>query len=426
MYEALAVFAIVVFLYSGVGGALERTVFGGAITFVAVGLAIGTSGLGLLELDIEAEQLRLLAEFTLALVLFTDAANADLKELSRSVSLPRNLLLIGLPLTILFGFLAGIPLFSDLTLVEVAILAAVLAPTDAALGKAVVTDETVPGRIRTGLNVESGLNDGICVPIFLTFLTVAVHETGDKSIVEVATGLILKEIGLGAGVGIVIAVAGAWLVRFFMERGWVSETWRQLPVATLAMASFAAAQSLGGSGFIASFAAGLVFGGLVKSHKHALLLAAEGTGDTLALLTWLVFGAAIVGQIADYFTWQVLLYAVLSLTLIRLLPVWLVLRRSTLRLDEILFIGWFGPRGLASVVFGVMLWNAQIPGGQTIVATVACTILLSILGHGLSAKPLTAILTNRLRLAGAAAEVDSMVPQSSAGKEPTGHDKTER
>jgi NhaP-type Na+/H+ or K+/H+ antiporter len=182
------------------------------------------------------------------------------------------------------------------------------------------------------------------------------------------------------------------------ERGWVTETWVQLPVPALAVACFGVAQWVGGSGFIAAFVGGLLFGRIIKKeNKHKLLLAAEGTGDTLSLVTWVVFGAAVVGRYIDSLTWQVVLYAVLSLTVIRMLPVFLSLAGMGLRTDEKLFMGWFGPRGLASVVFGVIVLHEHLPGGETITVTVVCTIIFSVIGHGLSANPLVNALAERLQ-----------------------------
>ena len=397
MYETLAILAAFVFLYSAVAGAMERTPLNGALVFTAFGLVFGPLGLGLLKLDVDAEGLRTLAELTLALVLFTDASNANLGVLKKNLQIPQRLLLIGLPLTIVFGFGVGVLLFGSLTLLEVAILATMLAPTDAALGKAVVTDERVPANIREGLNVESGLNDGICVPILFVFLGLAVAATGHGDGDVKPLMLVIEEIGIGAGVGLVLTLLGAWLLKRAAALGWITETWRQLPVPALAVTCFALAQILGGSGFIAAFAGGLLFGAIAKEHKPKLLLAAEGTGDTLALITWVVFGAAVVGQSIDAFSWQVVLYAVLSLTVVRMLPVFLVMAGMNLRSDEKLFMGWFGPRGLASIVFAVIVLNAKLPGGDTIAMTVVCTILLSIILHGLSANPLVAELAARLK-----------------------------
>jgi NhaP-type Na+/H+ or K+/H+ antiporter len=270
-----------------------------------------------------------------------------------------------------------------------------LAPTDAALGKAVVTNQAVPSNIREGLNVESGLNDGICVPILLIFLALATHTGVDGGTTELALKLVAEAIGIGVAVGVGFTYVSVQLLRRAAERGWLSETWRQLPVPALAVACFTTAQVLGGSGFIACFVGGMLFGGLEEQHKHKLLLAAEGTGDTLALFTWVVFGALVVGQSIDVLSWQVLAFALLSLTVIRMLPVFLVLSGLNLRTDEKLFIGWFGPRGLASIVFGLIVLEEHLPGGSVISVTVVCTILLSVILHGITANPLVALLAKR-------------------------------
>ncbi|MEA2079369.1 MAG: cation:proton antiporter [Pseudomonadota bacterium] len=396
MYENLAILAAFVFLYSIVSGGLERTPINGAVVFAAFGLAFGPLGLGVLSLTVDTEGLRSLAELTLALVLFTDAANANLGVLKQSFHIPQRLLLIGLPLTILLGFGVGVLVFDGLTLVEIAILATMLAPTDAALGKAVVTNESVPSNIREGLNVESGLNDGICVPILFAFLALAAGSGAEGGTSMLALKLVAEEIGIGIAVGVGLTVLGSWLLKLFADRRWITEAWQQVPVPALAVACFAVAQWLGGSGFIAAFAGGLLFGALVKHHKPRLMLAAEGTGDTLALVTWVVFGAAVVGQAVGSFSWEVVLYALLSLTLVRMLPVFLVLAGMKLQANEKLFMGWFGPRGLASIVFAVIVFNEHLPGGGTITMTVVCTIVLSVIAHGISANPLVAALVSRI------------------------------
>jgi NhaP-type Na+/H+ or K+/H+ antiporter len=397
MYENLAILATFVFLYSVTSGRLEKTLFNGAIVFTAFGLLLGPVGLDILNLDIDAEGLRTLAEMTLALVLFTDAANANLRELKHSFRIPQKLLLIGLPLTILLGFGAGVLVFDGLTLLEIAILATMLAPTDAALGKAVVTNEAVPSNIREGLNVESGLNDGICVPILFIFLALASSAGGDAASSTSAWQLVAQAIGIGVAVGVGLTYLGVRLLIRCADRDWITESWRQLPVPAVAIACFAVAQWLGGSGFIACFVGGMFFGKLAKDHKHKLMLAAEGTGDTLALITWVIFGSVVVGQSISAFSWQVVVYALLSLTIIRMLPVFLVLTGMNLRADEKVFMGWFGPRGLASIVFAVIVLNEQLPGGTTITMTVVCTILFSVVLHGLSANPLVAALAARLK-----------------------------
>jgi NhaP-type Na+/H+ or K+/H+ antiporter len=394
--DHIAILAIFLCVYSAAAGGFERSPFGGALVFTVFGLAFGPYGLALLDLGIEADSLRLIAEMTLALLLFVEASKADLRVLSKSFQIPQRLILIALPLVILLGFGTGLLLFDQLTILEVALLATLLAPTDAALGKAVVTNQDVPAEIREGLNLESGLNDGVCVPIFLAFLTLAVSTSTEDSLTGLAMKLVVKEIGIGAAVGIVLTTLAAYLLSFCHHRGWITPSWIQVPVAALAVACFAAAQALHGSGFIAAFVGGLLFGVVAKKDKHDLVHAAEGAGDTVALLTWVIFGAAVVGQVADAFTWQVVIYAICSLTVLRIVPVFLALSGLSAGVDERLFIGWFGPRGLASVVFAVMVYNSGIPGADVIVATAVCTILLSVIAHGVTALPFIAILKARL------------------------------
>jgi len=387
VYQDLALLALFILVYSAIAGRVERTWVSGPIVFTIFGLLIGPVGLDLLSFKADGETIRTLAELTLALVLFTDAAGADMGVLRRTEALPTRLLLIGLPLTILLGFGLGVMLFEKLSLFEVALLATMLAPTDAALGKAVVTNESVPDPVRQGLNVESGLNDGICVPILFVFLALATGKGGEEGPWHLAMALVAKEIGIGLTVGLVLTSMAVLLLKFAKGQQWLSPTWIQVPVVALAFGCFAVAQFLGGSGFIAAFSGGLLFGGLAKQHREELLRAAEGSGDTLALITWVIFGSAVVGQVVSYFSWLDLLYAVLSLTLIRMLPVFLVLTALGVSTEGKLFMGWFGPRGLASIVFGVIVVNAHLPNSGPIAMTVVCTIMLSILSHGITANP---------------------------------------
>ncbi len=387
-YNDWAILAAFVFIYSIIAGRLEQTWISGAIVFIAFGLLFGPFGLGILYLNVTSENLRLIVELTLALILFTDAANANLAVPKSSVRLPYRLLLVGLPLTILLGFGVGRLLFKDFSLVEAAILATMLAPTDAALGKAVVTNPHVPATIREDLNVESGLNDGICVPILFALLAIATNQNTEGSTTQLLLGLFAEEIGIGVLVGASFAVISTQLGNFAIQRNWFSETWPQVSVQVLAIACFATAQSLGGSGFIASFVGGLVFGSAAdKTYKEGLLRISEATGDTVSLITWVAFGSAIVGLTISQLTWPILLYAILSLTLVRIVPVFLCLSGTALDVESKLFVGWFGPRGLASIVFAVIVLDENLPASNTMATTVACTVILSVLAHGLTAKP---------------------------------------
>jgi NhaP-type Na+/H+ or K+/H+ antiporter len=387
MYEILAVLAGFGLIYSVIAGRVERTWISGPIVFTAFGVLLGPVGVNLLATERNPELLKSMAELTLALVLFIDAAGADLGVLRQTKRLPVRLLAIGLPLTLLLGFGIGKLMFGDWPVLEVALLATILAPTDAALGKAVVTNEAVPDPIRQGLSVESGLNDGICVPILLLFLALLAGTGGDETGLEIGLHLLAEEVGIGVGVGVVLTAIAVLLLKFCHRREWLSPTWMTVIVTALAFACFGTAQSVGGSGFIASFIGGILFGALLKPHHHELLEAAEGIGDTLALLTWVLFGAAVVGQAVGALTVTAVVYAVLSLTVIRMLPVFVSatgLRAST---EQKLFLGWFGPRGLASIVFGVIVMGADLENGRMITVIVACTVTLSIIAHGVTANP---------------------------------------
>jgi NhaP-type Na+/H+ or K+/H+ antiporter len=400
MYEKLALLAIFVLIYSSVGGGVERSRVSGPIVFTAFGLLAGPLGLGLLALEVNRELLRILAELTLALVLFTDAAGADLGVLRKGWALPTRLLLLGLPLTILIGFGVGVFLFKELSIFEVALLATMLAPTDAALGKGVITNPAVPQGVRQSLNVESGLNDGICVPVLFVFLALALGHGGDQSTSSLVFSFLAEEIGIGLVVGLALTTGTVWLLRLCHQRHWISQTWIQFPVVGLAIGCFATAQFFGGSGFIAAFVGGLLFGVRLKDHREELLRAAEGTGDTFALLTWVLFGAAVVSQAFQFLNWAIVLYAVLSLTLIRMVPVFVSLAGFGVSLEGKLFLGWFGPRGLASIVFGIIVLEANLPNSMVLAQVVVWTVILSILLHGVTANPWAKAYSQRWQMAG--------------------------
>ncbi|MDF3130234.1 cation:proton antiporter [Kiritimatiellaeota bacterium B1221] len=386
MIPHIAFLSLFVFLYLLVSARLEKTLISGALLFVLMGWLVGPRGLHWLDFPVKAEGLSLLAELTLAVVLFGDAAHTRLHILQKTRRLPECLLFIGLPLSILLGWGAARLLFPQFGWVDAAILAVILAPTDAALGKAVMTRQEVPAPISEALNVESGLNDGICVPLIVVLLSISVNM-GSVSGSEIVITL-LQKIGIGFFVGSILAFLGERYVRVCVERNWSHPQVTSLAIASLAFACFAVAEALGGSGFIACFIGGLFFGALCKYEKHHEFLSTEASGDGLALITWVIFGGTVVGQCIRFLSWQGLLYTLLSLTVIRMLPVWISLTGSGLKLKEKAFIGWFGPRGLASVVFVVMVLNRELSNAPELAAVAMSTIILSVVFHGVSANPL--------------------------------------
>ena len=395
MYVELAVLALFVFCYSLVAGRIDKMPMSGPIVFVIAGLLMGPLGLGWFADDVSSTDFRVFADLTLALILFIDAANADLSILKHQKRIPFRMLLFGLPGVIALGTVLAALLFPELSIFEAAILGTMLAATDAALGKAVITNENVPAKIREGLNFESGLNDGLCVPILLLFIALATGSGGEGGGAMLALRLVVQELGIGLAVGLGLALIGTRLIKLCWDRGWITEIWMQVTVVGLAVACFSVAQSLHGSGYIAAFVGGIIFGYRAKEETHKLVLAAEGTGETLALVTWMLFGAMVIGQTYQSFTWQVLVYALLSLTVVRMLPVFLSLSGTGEDARSRFFLGWFGPRGLASLVFAIIVLNAKLPGGKLMSLVVVCTVFFSLVAHGISANPLAKKMVGR-------------------------------
>ena len=384
----LAIVAAVVLAVAGVSGRLTGTAVTPAMVFVIVGVLVGPLVIDEVTAAPTGEGVRTLAEATLAVVLFADASRIKPHVLRREYAVPLRLLGVGLPLTIAIGALAAALIFPQLTLTEAIVLAILLAPTDAALGEAVVTEPRLPSRIRQGLNVESGLNDGICVPLLLIALAVAEVED-NASGGHHAIRIVAEQIGYGALGGVAAGLVAAGIVAIGYGRGLISDSWLQvIPVAGAGLA-YGIAAALGGSGFIAAFVAGAIFGALVSSESEQAARLSEEVGALLGGVTFLFFGAVLLGPVLDHLTGRVVVYAVLSLTLVRMLPVAVAMIGTGARKPTVGFLGWFGPRGLASIVFAVIVVEeAHLPQAATILATTYVTIGLSVMAHGITAAPL--------------------------------------
>ncbi|HEU5064470.1 MAG TPA: cation:proton antiporter [Gaiellaceae bacterium] len=388
--SGLVAIALLVLAYAAVSRRLLGTVVTPAMVFVAGGIVASADVLGWLDPTIGSDSVRWVAEATLTVVLFSDASRIDLAALRREYVVPLRLLAIGLPLTIVAGALAGVALFGELAFIEAVLLAIVLAPTDAALGQAVVTDSRIPSRIRQGLNVESGLNDGICVPLLLFAITIAeVQEDAIGS--GTAVHLLLEEVGYGIVGGVLAGLAAAAVIRLGVARRLIDPTWLQvIPVAGAALA-YGLAVWMGGSGFIAAFVGGAVFGGLRREVGGEVTLFLEETGGLLGAVTFVLFGAVMLVPVLDDLSSAVVLYALLSLTLVRMVPVALAMLGSSARPPTVAFLGWFGPRGLASIVFAVILVeDADLAHESVLLNTIFLTVALSVLLHGATATPLAA------------------------------------
>ena len=329
----------------------------------------------------------LLAEVTLALLLFSDAVRIDITRLRARVRTPARLLGIGLPIMIGLGTALAALLF-DVPGAVAALIAAILAPTDAALGEAVVTNEAVPTRVRQTLIVESGLNDGIAVPAVTVFIALA---AADESFATASTWVRFgaEQIGYGILVGAIIGILGGFLVASAGKRGWMEGGYRQIAVLGIATLAFVLAGEVGGNGFIATFVAGVALGTTARTECTHIEEFTEDVAHLLATIGFIVFGAIVVGPSLDQLDWRVALYATGSLLVVRPLAVGISLLGSGLRWPTVAFFGWFGPRGLASILFGVIaLEGSHGSDLGPVFVVMSWTVLLSILTHGLSAAPL--------------------------------------
>jgi NhaP-type Na+/H+ or K+/H+ antiporter len=388
VHWALAVVALTLLAFGAISGRIAGSPITAAMVFTAVGLLVGSEALGLVEPAPAGETVKLLAEATLALVLFADASRIDVRVLRGELSVPLRLLGIGLPLTLVAGFVLALVVFPELLWAEALLLAVILAPTDAALGQAVVTLMRLPSRVRQGLNVESGLNDGICVPLFWIVLAIAQAESGAIGD-GAAVRLVLEQIGYGILAGLLAGVAAAFIVVIAGGRRFVGGSWLQIVPLAGAGLAFGIADPIGGSGFIAAFVGGFVFGAIRRRSGGEVGHLIEELGEVFNAVTFIVFGAVLLGPVLGDVTWSVALYAVLSLTVVRMLPVAIAMIGTGARRPTLAFLGWFGPRGLASIVFAVLvLEEGGLPHDDLILTTTYVAIGLSVLAHGLTAAPL--------------------------------------
>jgi len=396
----LTIVAGLVFVWGMLSARLERFDMTAPIVFTAAGVLLTHGPLRPLGIAPSAETVKVLAEATLALVLFSDASRVGLRQLRTDAGLCLRLLLVGLPLAIGLGTLCAFILPGVDDIWFALLIGAALAPTDAALGAAVMVNRAVPARIRRLINIESGLNDGIATPFVL--VAIAGAATTEHA-AQTGPGKALADLALGLLIGTAIGAGGGRLLTVCRGRDWAAEGFAGPAVLALALCSYAASVSSHGNGFIAAFTAGLAFAAASGPTMRPVPFLEE-TGTLLSLLVWLVFGAVAAVPALEDLTWQTALYAVLSLTVIRMLPVALALARASLGGPAVLFVGWFGPRGLASVVFALLaLEDLGQTAARPAITVIAFTVLLSVLAHGLSAEPLARRYGSLLAAPGAAA-----------------------
>ncbi len=370
---------------------LAPTPVSGPMVLVAAGVACGPVGLDLIDMARDSEAVTLLLEAALVAVLFTDAAGVRWSSLRHDDTLSLRLLGLGLPLTMALGAIVAWMLLPGFTVWELALVAVILAPTDAALGQPAIADPRVPASVRQGLNVESGLNDGIALPFFVVLLAAATGDTGNAGPAEV----FLLALGLSTAVGLAMGWLGARLLAWSSAHSWVSDDWRRVPALAVAGLGYVLTVSLDGSGFITAWVTGLTFGVVWRrtvppaaaetTGPESVVGLSEELGNLLASLSFFVFGAVLLGPALSAIDWRTGLYAVLSLTIVRMAPVAVALMGTRFRPATVLYVGWFGPRGLASIVFALLLLEDGPPAADLLVDVVALTVGLSVVLHGATA-----------------------------------------
>ncbi len=380
----IAVVSVCVIVWGLVSARLERWDVSAPIAFVVLGLAAGNGPLAVIHLRLRSSDVRSLAELALALVLFSDASRVNARALRSDMAVPVRLLAIGLPLTIGAGTAVAAGLFSADGIWVAATIGAVVAPTDAALGASLLQDDRVPAPVRRALNVESGLNDGIAAPFVNLFLAGAVAAEAMHAGVGHAAIELLGGAAMGAGIG----AGGAVLLLLARRAKWSGQNFQHESVLAIALLAYTTALLAGTNGFVAAFAAGVAFGS-VATGETGLLAFTEESGTLLSLLVWFIFGAVMVVPGFQAATWRDVVFAVLALTIVRMAPVAVALAGSGFDRSTVLFIGWFGPRGLASVVFGLIAVDSlDATGSRVVIAAVSITVILSVVAHGVTASPL--------------------------------------
>ena len=391
MHEQLSILVIVLVIlgYGYFSRLLSRFYFSGPMIFTIVGILLSPLFFGKEVTNLNGDTVQIIAEIALIVVLFSDAAALNLEKLRHSWRLPLRLLLIGLPLTIIFSTYVAKAFFPNESILYLLLLALILAPTDAALGKAVVSEKSIPLKIRSSINVESGLNDGIVFPLVITLVAVILSfSAGGEAQGDGWLIYVIQQVVFGAIIGASVGYFGARLATWTLAKNWMENNYQNLIPIALAIFSFYLSEHFGGNGFIAAFFSGLFLGNYSKElHDHVEEFA-ESEGEFLVLISFVVFGVAFIPATINYWDMNTLIYSILSLTVLRMIPVAISLIGKA-DFSTMLFIGWFGPRGIASILYMLIVVHklGSIEGHETIFSVMTLTILLSIMLHGLTAKP---------------------------------------
>jgi NhaP-type Na+/H+ or K+/H+ antiporter len=401
MTTGLLILAVFAAGFAMLAKRLSSTVVTAPMVFIAFGFVL--SQFGLFPRSIAEHTLHIVAEIALVLLLFLDAAQTDLSALRQRNVWPVRMLIVGLPISIVLGTFAAWLFLPHWPIFALALVAAILAPTDAALGQAVVTNPMVPERSRRALTVESGLNDGLALPAVLLFASLTADVMQQDSTNWLLFGV--KQLLLGPLVGVIAGLIGGVALMWAKKRQLTAETFEGVGAIALAGAAYLAATVIGGNGFISAFVAGLCFGYVVKGQCKFVYEFTESEG---LLLTWGAFfllGLTLLPQALQHLSWPFLAIILVSLFVIRPAAIWLSLIGTDASGTTRVFFGWFGPRGLATALFALLVVpQVDHELAEPILALAINTVWISALLHGFSAQPGARWYAARIRAMGECAE----------------------
>ena len=392
MEKALLLAAIVTFSFGLFSRLAGRSPVTAPMVFAAVGMLFGPLGLGVFTVEMDTQLVKVIAELTLILVLFIGASVIDVRSLLKEYKIPVRLLFIGLPLTMFLGAIIARQFFPGMNPWLIAMMAFILSPTDAALGQAVVESDDVPQKTKDSIAVESGLNDGIALPPILACMSALSASAGATLDTGYWAEFALKQIAFAPVIGGAVGLLGGVLVDRASKKGWMNPTFQRLTSIALAILVYSIAEALGGNGFIASFFGGLLLGTRTQNVREQIQEFGDTEGQQLMLFVFLIFGLVLVPFAVNYWDMKALFYALLSLTVIRMVPVAISLIGAKMDWGTIGFIGWFGPRGIASVLYLLMVVGTLgVKGHEQMLSVIILTVLISVFLHGISAVPLSKI-----------------------------------
>jgi sodium/hydrogen antiporter len=375
--DAVLILGALLAVAAALSGAMRGTVL--SISVLSVALGMGLAAADVVSVDAGDRAIIDLIELALILTLFSDGLFVERELLRVHWGPVTRAIVIAMPITLLLLGLAAGAIFPTLSWAEAFLLAAVLTPTDPVVTSTVVTAQRVPAIVRHTLNLESGLNDGLALPFVLFFLILA--QPGGDAGNEAAK--LLGEAAFGAFVGVALGVLGGRL-HHHLPGGGITARYEGIYAIGFGLAAFGVADVTFGNGLIAAFVAGITMGVVEHQIPDAFVEFAENVSAIFQVVTFFVFGALIVATGYHGDIWRLVVFILVALLIARPAAILLAFLNSRLPRPQKLFIAWFGPKGVASMLFALFVLKSQVPDSGPIFDIAAVTILCSIVAHGLT------------------------------------------